>query len=174
MTPARAKKVAKVNTREATAAAGKSMGKPPGKTTQLVRRRRKARLLPEVPPQTKAYMSPTQQKWFQGKLEQMLAAIKAEALKTTKDLQQQERGLADELDRAHNEFAFVVDLRENERISNLQEKINHALRLLETGMYGYCDDCGEQISLQRMTARPVATKCIDCKQFQELQENNVA
>ena len=118
-------------------------------------------------------MSSSQQNWFRKKLELMLEAIEAEAQKTNEDLRHLEKGLADEFDRAHNEFAFVVDLRENERIGNLQQKINHALRLLDNGSFGYCEDCGVEIGLKRMTARPVATKCIDCKKFQEIQEHSI-
>lgn len=131
------------------------------------------KVLADSPPQTATYMSSSQRKWFRNKLEKMLLEIEGEAQKTANDLRHLEKGLADEFDRAHNEFAFVVDLRENERIGKLQEKINHALRLLDTGTYGLCDDCGEKIGIERMTARPVATKCIDCKQFQETQERRV-
>ena len=123
--------------------------------------------LDTMPPMTKAYMSPTQREWFRKRLESILEEIQHEAENTAKTLREQEKVHADEFDRAHSEFAYVVDLRENERISNLQVKINHALRQLEEATYGYCDDCGVEIGIQRMVARPVATKCIDCKQFQE-------
>ncbi|MBF2755497.1 MAG: TraR/DksA C4-type zinc finger protein, partial [Gammaproteobacteria bacterium AqS3] len=66
----------------------------------------------------------------------------------------------------------VVDLRENERISQLQVKISHSLRMLESGDYGICEDCGVQIGIKRMASRPMATKCIDCKNFQEDLEKN--
>lgn len=112
-------------------------------------------------------MSPRQRDWFRRRLEEMLEEILQEAEKTAKTLREQDKVHADEFDRANSEFAFVVDLRENERISNLQVKINHALRQLEEATYGFCDDCGVAIGIERMTARPVATKCIDCKEFQE-------
>ena len=123
--------------------------------------------LSEEPPQSKTYMSLKQRSWFRKKLETMLEEIQHEAEQTAKVLREQEKVHADEFDRANSEFAFVVDLRENERISNLQIKINHGLRQLDEATYGYCDDCKVEIGIERMTARPVATKCIDCKQFQE-------
>lgn len=182
-------KVAKASTRKKPPAKkktvkGKATKRPRGKhtpsttkskaatNTKPKRSRKKKPLAPE-PPQTKIYMSPSQRNWFKAKLESMLEEIEQEAQKTAEDLRHLEKGLADEFDRAHNEFSFVVDIRENERIGNLQEKINHALRMLEIGVYGYCDDCGDAIGIERMTARPVATKCIDCKQFQENQERRV-
>ena len=129
-------------------------------------------MVKEGPPSASVYMSVGQKKWFRKLLEVMLVEIRSEAERTNQELLMQEKGLADELDRAHSEYRFVVDLRENERINNLQGKINHSLRLLENGEYGVCEDCGVQIGIRRMAARPVATKCIDCKGFQEDLEKN--
>lgn len=129
-------------------------------------------MVKEGPPSASVYMSVGQKKWFRKLLETMLVEIRSEAERTNQELLMQEKGLADELDRAHSEYRFVVDLRENERINNLQGKINHSLRLLESGEYGVCEDCGVQIGIRRMAARPVATKCIDCKGFQEDLEKN--
>ena len=129
-------------------------------------------MVKEGPPSASVYMSVGQKKWFRKLLEVMLVEIRSEAERTNQELLMQEKGLADELDRAHSEYRFVVDLRENERINNLQGKINHSLRLLESGEYGVCEDCGVQIGIRRMAARPVATKCIDCKGFQEDLEKN--
>jgi DnaK suppressor protein len=49
-------------------------------------------------------------------------------------------------------------------------KIEEALRRLDDGAYGICDDCGEQIGIARLKARPVTTMCIDCKSAQEDEE----
>ena len=73
----------------------------------------------------------------------------------------------DEIDTASSEMnlAFQGRLRERER--GLLSKINQALEKIERGVYGECENCGEQISLKRIQARPVAELCIDCKSEQE-------
>ena len=58
-----------------------------------------------------------------------------------------------------------AELRERER--GLLSKINQALDKIAQGIYGECESCGEQISLKRIKARPVAKLCIDCKSEQE-------
>ena len=73
----------------------------------------------------------------------------------------------DEIDAASSEqnLAFKGRLRERER--GLISKIEQALQKIEDGVYGECEACGEQISLKRIQARPVAELCIDCKSEQE-------
>ena len=73
----------------------------------------------------------------------------------------------DEIDTASSEMnlAFQGRLRERER--GLLSKINQALQKIEDGVYGECENCGEQISVKRIEARPVAELCIDCKSEQE-------
>jgi len=76
----------------------------------------------------------------------------------------------DEIDTASSEMnlAFQGRLRERER--GLINKIDQALAKIEEGVYGECESCGEQISLKRIEARPVAELCIDCKSEQEALE----
>ena len=73
----------------------------------------------------------------------------------------------DEIDTASSEMnlAFQGRLRERER--GLLSKINEALDKIERGVYGECENCGDQISLKRIKARPVAQLCIECKSEQE-------
>ena len=80
----------------------------------------------------------------------------------------------DEIDTASSEMnlAFQGRLRERER--GLISKINQALDKIEDGVYGECEECGEQISLKRIQARPVAELCIDCKAEQEQLERRNA
>ena len=80
----------------------------------------------------------------------------------------------DEIDTASSEMnlAFQGRLRERER--GLLSKINQALDKIEQGIYGECESCGEQISLKRIEARPVAELCIDCKAEQEALERRNA
>ena len=80
----------------------------------------------------------------------------------------------DEIDAASSEMnlAFQGRLRERER--GLIGKIEQALQKIEEGVFGECESCGEQISLKRIEARPVAELCIDCKGEQEALERRNA
>jgi DnaK suppressor protein len=79
----------------------------------------------------------------------------------------------DEIDTASSEvgLAFIGRLRERER--GLLNKINAALEKIEDGVYGECENCGEEIGLKRLEARPVARLCIDCKSEQEKLERSM-
>jgi DnaK suppressor protein len=80
----------------------------------------------------------------------------------------------DEIDVASSEMnlAFQGRLRERER--GLINKIEQALQKITDGVYGECESCGEQISVKRIEARPVAELCIDCKAEQEALERRNA
>jgi DnaK suppressor protein len=79
----------------------------------------------------------------------------------------------DEIDTASSEInlAFTGRLRERER--GLLNKIQAALEKIEDGVYGTCDNCGEEIGRKRLEARPVAELCIDCKSEQEQLERRM-
>ena len=70
---------------------------------------------------------------------------------------------ADALDIAVTASNRDFTLRMADRERRLLRKIRHALRRMEDGEYGVCESCGEPITFPRLLARPVATKCIDCK-----------
>jgi DnaK suppressor protein len=76
----------------------------------------------------------------------------------------------DEVDQASSEYmqSFSFRLRGRERY--LMDKIELALRKLDEGNYGACEECDEQISLKRLEARPEAQLCIQCKEAQEKEE----
>jgi len=79
----------------------------------------------------------------------------------------------DEIDTASSEIglSFIGRLRERER--GLLNKINAALEKIEQGVYGECENCGEEVGLKRLEARPVAELCIDCKAEQEKLERRM-
>lgn len=78
---------------------------------------------------------------------------------------------ADPADRAtaESDRAFTLRLRDRER--RLIRKIQGALKRIEDGTYGVCEECGEDISLARLKARPVTRLCINCKARQEEDEH---
>ena len=79
----------------------------------------------------------------------------------------------DEIDTASSEvgLAFIGRLRERER--GILNKINAALEKIEQGTFGECEQCGEEIGIKRLEARPVAELCIDCKAEQEKLERRM-
>jgi DnaK suppressor protein len=76
----------------------------------------------------------------------------------------------DPTDRASMESDRSFTLRIRDRERKLIAKIEEALRRLEDGSYGVCEECGEKIGAARLKARPVTTLCIDCKSVQEVAE----
>ena len=76
----------------------------------------------------------------------------------------------DEVDQASSEYmqAFSFRLRGRER--HLMTKIELALKKIEEGSYGECEECEENISVRRLEARPEAPLCIQCKEAQEKEE----
>ncbi|MCL6583456.1 MAG: RNA polymerase-binding protein DksA [bacterium] len=111
-----------------------------------------------------------------------LAAIKKELLKerarilaagdkTIEDgLQQNPEDLPDFADQSsfESDRNFMLRMRDRER--KLLAKIDQALERIEDGTFGICDNCGEEIGLKRLIARPVVTLCVHCKELQEKQE----
>ncbi len=63
-----------------------------------------------------------------------------------------------------------LDFRFRERESRLAEKIASALRKIEDGTFGICEECGRRISEKRLMARPIARLCIKCKEKEETEE----
>lgn len=76
----------------------------------------------------------------------------------------------DPLDRASQEEEFNLELRARDRERKLVKKIDDALEKIDNREYGYCVDCGSEIGIRRLEARPTATQCIDCKTFEEIRE----
>jgi len=69
---------------------------------------------------------------------------------------------------AETDRNFMLRLRGREQ--RLLKKIEQALERVETGIFGICEDCGNEINIQRLEARPVTTMCIECKTLQEEEE----
>ncbi len=90
---------------------------------------------------------------------------------TIQDLQASaQENQADPADQASQAETFSLELRARDRERRLIKKIEDALRLLESGDYGFCEECGVEIGLRRLEARPTATLCIDCKTIAEVRE----
>ncbi|MBM4372980.1 MAG: RNA polymerase-binding protein DksA [Deltaproteobacteria bacterium] len=78
--------------------------------------------------------------------------------------------LPDEMDLASAEYDHAMNFRLRGREKTLLRKIDLALERIEDGEYGVCEECGDEISVRRLEARPVTTLCIGCKEEQERKE----
>ena len=99
---------------------------------------------------------------------------KGELLEGTKDtiegMQEGARNIPDVADRASEETDRALELRTRDRQRKLVTKIDQALRRIDEGEYGYCDDTGEPISLKRLDARPIATLSLEAQERHERKE----
>jgi DnaK suppressor protein len=102
-----------------------------------------------------------------ARFKQILLKQRSEILQyadeTVTDMNDQSENYPDPTDRAsiESDRNFILRLRERERF--LLVKIDEALERIANGEFGVCENCGSDISLKRLEARPVTTLCIDCK-----------
>ncbi len=112
------------------------------------------------------YMNDEQLEFFrdlmQTQKDELVNSLKA----TSDNLQNQERE-ADENDRASLEEGRWLELRIREREGKLIQKIDEALLRITDGSYGYCEESGEEIGVERLLVRPTATLSIEAKQRRE-------
>lgn len=118
-------------------------------------------------------MDEVQQEKFRALLNQTLDRLLNQADEVKSELAARDGRESEYVERASAHADQVMKLRIRTRESRLIKKIRQALDRLETGTFGICEDCGEDISLKRLEARPVTTKCIDCKEAEELRERMV-
>ena len=90
--------------------------------------------------------------------------------RTVHHMQDEAANFPDPNDRATQESEFTMELRTRDRERKLIKKIDESLQDLENGEYGYCEECGIEIGVKRLEARPTATLCIDCKSLDEIRE----
>jgi DnaK suppressor protein len=104
---------------------------------------------------------------FRNLLNERLDELLSEAAKTMSNMTGEEETFPDPTDRAsvESDRNFLLRIRDRER--KLIMKIREALDRIDKGTYGVCEECGEEISEERLLARPVTTLCIECKTSQE-------
>ncbi|MBF0481918.1 MAG: RNA polymerase-binding protein DksA [Desulfovibrionaceae bacterium] len=109
--------------------------------------------------------------YFRELLEKMLQDILKKGEETIEDMTDTVEVYADPADRAtvESDRSFTLRLRDRER--RLIKKIQEAIERIDDGSYGACEDCGEDIGVPRLKARPVTTLCIKCKSKEEAEED---
>lgn len=126
-----------------------------------------------VPSDDEEFMNPRQQTYFRARLEQWKTDILNGTKSTINNLQEDSSNLPDLVDRASSESDKALELRTRDRQRKLIAKIDAALRRIDEGTYGYCDETGEPISLRRLEARPTATLSLEAQERHERQERTV-
>ena len=120
------------------------------------------------------YMNAAQRKHFKKILESLKSELSQEIDRTVHTMQDEATVFADPNDRASQESDMALELRNRDRERKLIKKIEETIAKIVKDDYGYCENCGVEIGLKRLEARPTATLCIDCKTLDELRERQVA
>ena len=129
-------------------------------------------VLPEnyVPTDIEEYMNENQLEFFRQKLLIWKNELLNEASDTKDDLSEDGLQRPDIADRAQVESNAAIQLRTRDRERKLISKIDSALRRIDLGTYGYCEETDEPIGIKRLIARPIASLCLDAQERHEKME----
>ena len=125
------------------------------------------------PRKNEKYMCPKHVEYFRRKLISWRDELVEESRETINHLQHEVRDVGDEAERATRETENSLELRTRDRYRKLIRKIDKALIRIEEGEYGYCEETGEEIGLDRLEARPIATLCLDAQERWELRQRQL-
>ena len=122
------------------------------------------------PADDEPFMNDRQLAYFRGKLLAWKNELMSDSKETIETLQDNTRAIPDISDRASEETDRALELRTRDRQRKLVSKIEAALRRIEDGEYGYCEETGDPISLRRLDARPIATMSLEAQERHERRE----
>ena len=122
------------------------------------------------PSEEEPYMNDAQREYFRRKLLNWREEILRGSNETLRQLKEEDGRLADMSDWASFETERSFQLRARDRERKLLSKIDEALRRIEDGSYGYCEETQEPIGLRRLEARPIATLSIEAQERHERRE----
>lgn len=125
------------------------------------------------PTQKEKFMNAKMKEYFKQKLEIWKNELLKESSQTLNNLQTENEAKPDMTDRASEEIDRTFELRTRDRERKLINKIDAALRRIEDGTYGYCEETGEPIGLKRLEARPVATLSLEAQEMHEKAEKRL-
>lgn len=123
-----------------------------------------------VPSEKEPFMNDRQLAYFKSKLLNWKEDILRESKETISHLQDENHVLPDVADRASSETDRSLELRTRDRQRKLISKIDQALKRIDDGSYGFCEETGDPISLKRLDARPIATLSIEAQERHEKRE----
>lgn len=129
-------------------------------------------ILPDnyTPAEDEPFMNDRQLEYFRRKLIAWKHDLLSDSRDTIESLQGTTRNIPDITDRASEETDRALELRTRDRQRKLVAKIDAALRRIDNGEYGYCEMTGDQISLKRLDARPIATMTLEAQEKHERRE----
>ena len=116
------------------------------------------------------YMNEMQLEYFRQKLLNWKKSLIGQATDTLNELKEGGLNQPDQIDRASLESDKALELRTRDRARKLISKIDEALKRIEDGTYGYCEETGDPIGLERLEVRPVATLSIEAQERHERME----
>lgn len=119
------------------------------------------------------YMNENQKNHFRAILNFQKNSLSSDIQNTMSSMQDSQTIYADPNDRASQETDMAIELRNRDRERKLIKKIDETLAAINRDDYGYCEECGEEIGISRLEARPTARLCIECKHLAELRERQM-
>ena len=122
------------------------------------------------PSEEEEYMNDNQLEYFRQKLESWRQDLLSESRETLNHLKEENWNEPDLNDRATVETDTALELKTRDRYRKLIDKIDEALKRIEEGGYGFCEETGKEIGLRRLEARAVATLCIEAQERHERHE----
>ena len=122
------------------------------------------------PSDDEPFMNPRQREYFRAKLHAWKDDILRESRETLENLQEESQNHPDMADRASSESDRSLELRTRDRQRKLISKIDAALKRIDDGTYGYCEETGDPIGIARLDARPIATLSLEAQEMHERRE----
>jgi|TARA_B110000459_G_scaffold119449_1_gene131752 DnaK suppressor protein len=144
----------------------KSKGKAPGSVTLHG-------LSPYVEKKNEEFMNKDQREHFKLILKAWRHELMEEVDRTVTHMKDEAANFPDPADRATQEEEFSLELRTRDRERKLIKKIDKTLIRVADDDYGFCDQCGIDIGIRRLEARPTADLCVDCKTLDEIKEKQL-
>ncbi len=125
------------------------------------------------PTEKEKFMNSKMKEYFKLKLINWKKNLFKESSNTLNKLQKEENTTKpDFTDRATEEIERSFELRARDRERKLITKINAALKRIEDGIYGYCEETGDPINIKRLEARPIATLSLEAQEAHERKEKS--
>ena len=122
------------------------------------------------PTEKEDFMNPKQLEYFKNLLNEWKTDLLAGSSTTLNNLKEESSNKPDNADRASIESERSLELRTRDRERKLLSKINKALKKIDEGTYGYCEDTNKPISIKRLIARPIATLSLEAQESHEKSE----
>lgn len=127
-------------------------------------------IAPYQPKKNEEYMSDAQKEHFHSILLAWKRELMEEVDRTMSHMRDEAANFPDPADRATQEEEFALELRTRDRERKLIKKIDSTVEKIKQDEFGWCEQCGVEIGIRRLEARPTADLCIDCKTLDEIKE----